>query len=130
MINVGPSRADNLPEVEKIDIPTGLIITEVTQAILFVFYEEKLLRAKGLSFTGAINTRYRAHKCTEVDKIMFQRDPSGIVQYQCNASNECTSTNDMMKWYAAFMRQGPSLSRAVWNSPRGHGAVQRRNAGA
>ncbi len=34
MINVGPTRADGLPGVEKINIPTGAIIRDVARGVL------------------------------------------------------------------------------------------------
>jgi NAD+-dependent protein deacetylase sirtuin 4 len=34
MVNVGPSRADGMEGVEKLDIASGLIIREVATAVL------------------------------------------------------------------------------------------------
>ena len=36
LLNVGPSRADTLPGVEKIDMPSGSIMREVARAIMYV----------------------------------------------------------------------------------------------
>ena len=37
LLNVGPSRADTLPGVEKIDMPSGSIMREVANAVMCVF---------------------------------------------------------------------------------------------
>ena len=36
MLNVGPTRADSLPGVTKIELPTGLIMRDVVRAVLYV----------------------------------------------------------------------------------------------
>ena len=37
LLNVGPSRADTLPGVEKIDMSSGSVMREVASAIMYVF---------------------------------------------------------------------------------------------
>ena len=36
LLNVGPSRADALPGVEKIDMPSGSVIREVATKVMYV----------------------------------------------------------------------------------------------
>lgn len=36
LLNVGPSRADGLSNIEKIDMPSGAIITDVARAVMYV----------------------------------------------------------------------------------------------
>jgi len=36
LLNVGPSRADGLPGVEKIDMYSGAIIRDVVRAVVYV----------------------------------------------------------------------------------------------
>jgi NADH:ubiquinone oxidoreductase subunit 2 (subunit N) len=37
LLNVGPSRADALSGVEKIDMPSGSVMREVARAVMYVF---------------------------------------------------------------------------------------------
>lgn len=50
LLNVGPTRADGIPGVEKIDIASGIVMREVARAIMYgVFYS--LIHAPLNSFT-------------------------------------------------------------------------------
>jgi NAD+-dependent protein deacetylase sirtuin 4 len=37
LLNVGPSRADTLPGIEKIDMPSGSVMNEAAKAIMWVY---------------------------------------------------------------------------------------------
>lgn len=39
MLNVGPTRADNLPGLEKIEIPSGKVMRDVVRAVLCVVHQ-------------------------------------------------------------------------------------------
>jgi hypothetical protein len=43
LLNVGPSRADTLPGVEKIDMPSGSVMKEVATAIMCVYLAQSTL---------------------------------------------------------------------------------------
>lgn len=38
MINLGPSRADGVPGVEKLEVASGAIMTDVVKAVMQVFF--------------------------------------------------------------------------------------------
>lgn len=42
LLNVGPTRADDISEVEKVEIPTGTILRQVVAAVLYVSPKRKL----------------------------------------------------------------------------------------
>jgi NAD-dependent SIR2 family protein deacetylase len=43
LINVGPTRADDLPGVHKVEIATSEIIRQVARAVMYVFFPPSLL---------------------------------------------------------------------------------------
>jgi len=54
LLNVGPSRADSSPVVEKIDMPSGPIMSEVAQVIMCVhIYVRVAMYLILFSFSGA-----------------------------------------------------------------------------
>ncbi len=35
LLNVGPTRADGMPSVEKLDIPSGAVMRDVAKAVMY-----------------------------------------------------------------------------------------------
>lgn len=55
MINVGPSRADGIPEVEKVDIESGSIMREVVKMVVSVPRSSSEYLVTHTVFTGALD---------------------------------------------------------------------------
>jgi hypothetical protein len=43
MLNVGPTRADDLPGINKIELPTGLVMRDVAKSIMYVCHDEYVI---------------------------------------------------------------------------------------
>ena len=49
MLNIGPTRADDLPGVDKIELPTGLVMRDVAKSIMYVIMNMLFPSDKGSS---------------------------------------------------------------------------------